>query len=145
MPGQPCPYGSKCYRKSVVTRKQVFVWSCFVLPGQLSVCLQEFDEHYVSYYYQRQAYTPEDLNENGRKKPKTAETGRQQHKTLATGRQQDKTLATGRKSGSGGRRESTILCSIPGCDNNVRPSRLERGYTTCGRGKSGTHPCAHRK
>jgi hypothetical protein len=53
----------------------------------------KFKDSYDSYYYKRKAYTPDMLDENGRKKHKK----HKKHKTAATGRKKHKTMATGRK------------------------------------------------
>ena len=60
----------------------------------------KFKDSYDSYYYKRKAYTPDMLDENGRKKHKkhkTAATGGKKHKTAATGRKKRKTETKGRK------------------------------------------------
>ena len=49
----------------------------------------KFKDSYDSYYYKRKAYTPDMLDENGRKKHKTAATGgkkRKKRKTETKGR-----------------------------------------------------------
>ena len=70
----------------------------------------KFKDSYDSYYYKRKAYTPDMLDENGRKKHKTAATGGKKHKTAATGRRK-RTLVCS-ECHAGGRHYG--WCSRPG-------------------------------